>query len=419
MTGRPLRLAYLVTHPIQYQAPLLARIAREPDIDLTVFFESEISLGAYRDPGFGQEIAWDLPLLEGYRHVFLPCRGDRRQLSLTRPRSRGLAAHLRRGRFEALWVHGYARPFHVRSLLSARALGLTTLLRDEATAISARRGPLKRLLRAGFFAALKPLVDRYLAIGSLNRDYWRDLGVPERRIFDMPYAVDNGRFQAMADAAAARREAFRAELGLPPDRPVVLYASKLMARKRAGDLLEAFLALEGPAAARRPLLVVVGDGETRPALEARVAEAGAQEAVRFLGFRNQGELPAFYELADVFVLPSEREPWGLVVNEAMNAGTAVIASDQVASARDLIRAEGSGLGDSGAVFPVGDVAALRGALEAVLAEPGGAEQMGRRARERVSAWDFEADVAGLRAALDLPARPQSAAAEQTPPSSAS
>ncbi|SMF63154.1 Glycosyltransferase involved in cell wall bisynthesis [Tistlia consotensis] len=395
-----MRLAYLVTHPIQYQAPLLARIACEPDIELTAFFASELSLGAFRDPGFGREVTWDVPLLEGYRHEFLPCLGERRDLGILRPWSHGLARRLRRGGFQALWVHGYARPFHVWSLLAARALGLTTLLRDEATAISTRRGGAKRLLRAGFFAGLRPLVDRYLAIGSLNRAYWRALGVAEERIFDMPYAVDNARFQALAGAAAARRDAFRQELGLPPDRPVVLYASKLMARKRAGDLLEAFLGLGGAAAARRPLLLIVGDGELRATLEARVAEAGAAGSVRFLGFRNQAELPAFYELAEVFVLPSEHEPWGLVVNEAMNAGTAVIASDQVAAAHDLISPR-RGRPETGVVFPVGDIAALRGALEQVLADPERAAALGRQALARVSAWDFEADVAGLRAALGL------------------
>lgn len=396
----PLRLAYLVTHPIQYQAPLLARVAREPDIELAVFFASDFSLGSFRDPGFGRTVAWDVPLLEGYRHDFLPCLGVQRTLGTLKPWSYGLASRLHRGGFQALWVHGYARPFHVAALLTGRRLGLTTLLRDEATAISARRGPVKRLLRRAFFAGLRPLVDRYLAIGSLNRAYWQGLGVPDAQLFDMPYAVDNARFRALAEAAAQRRDAFRAELGLPADRPVVLFASKLMARKRAGDLLEAFLGLGGAAAARRPLLLFVGEGERRAALEARVAAAGAGEAVRFLGFRNQAELPALYDLAEVFVLPSEHEPWGLVVNEAMNAGTAVIASDQVAAGHDLIRPGPEG---TGAIFPVGNVPALRSALESVLATPETSRELGLRARERVASWDFEADVAGLRAALGLPA----------------
>src|ERR1700722_11940898 len=107
------RLAYLVSHPIQYQAPLLARIAREPDIDLTVFFTSDHSVRPYKDSGFGVEFTWDTPLLEGYRSQLLPNFGSAPQdVSALSPISR----HIRRAltnpdgspAFDVLWVHGYA-----------------------------------------------------------------------------------------------------------------------------------------------------------------------------------------------------------------------------------------------------------------------------------------------------------------------
>ena len=93
-----LRLAYLVSHPIQYQAPLLRRIAREPDIDLTVFFGSDFSLRAYRDEGFGVDVAWDTPLTEGYKHVFLKALRDNGTVSPTSPRPRTTTARQTRGR---------------------------------------------------------------------------------------------------------------------------------------------------------------------------------------------------------------------------------------------------------------------------------------------------------------------------------
>ena len=79
MKSRP-RLAYLVSHPIQYQAPLLRRISVEANIDLTVFFCSDLSVQTYLDDGFGQAVQWDVPLLEGYRYEFLPAIGNRRRL---------------------------------------------------------------------------------------------------------------------------------------------------------------------------------------------------------------------------------------------------------------------------------------------------------------------------------------------------
>jgi len=392
---RPVRLAYLVSHPIQYQAPLLRAIAAEPDIELTVFFCSDYSVRPHRDEGFGREIEWDVKLLDGYAHEFLPGWADRGRPTLCRPVTHGLARRLRAGGFDALWVHGFARLASLAGMLSARAAGLAVLNRDEAWAMSAPRGPVKRTVKRAFFALLRRLCDGFLVIGAANRDYYRAQGVPDRVMFDMPYAIDNAAFRAGAERAAATREALRRELDIAPGRPVVLFASKFSARKRPDDLLEAFARVATRPEAHAPCLVLVGDGERRAALEARVGRLGLAGSVRFAGFRNQSELPRFYDLCDVFVLPSLHEPWGLVINEAMNANCAVIASDQVGAARDLVRD-----GENGLLFPAGDVDALADRLAQMLADPGRCRAMGERSGAIVARWGFAEDIAGLRAALE-------------------
>src|SRR6185312_5318202 len=142
-----------------------------------------------------------------------------------------------------------------------------------------------------------------------------------------------------------------------------------------------------------PYLLIVGDGEERARLETRALEL-VLEGVRFPGFRNQSELPSFFALADVFVLPSRHEPWGLIVNEAMAAGCAVIVSNEVGAHADLVTN-----GVEGFVFPVGDIEALATDLGRVLSSPEQARRMGEAAKARVATWDFEADVRGLRQAL--------------------
>jgi glycosyltransferase involved in cell wall biosynthesis len=114
-------------------------------------------------------------------------------------------------------------------------------------------------------------------------------------------------------------------------------------------------------------------------------------SVRFCGFRNQSELPAFFNIATVFVLPSLNEPWGLIVNEVMNAGKAVIVSDDVGCQPDLISD-----GVEGCVFPAGNIAALTDALRRVLGQRSTADTMGKRALERINQWNYEEDVRGLR-----------------------
>ena len=336
---RPWRVAYLVTHPIQYQAPLLRHLAADPDIDLTAFFESDFSVDGYHDVEFNREIAWDVPLLDGYRHVFLPRRSfprvPREGFDFWSPMSRGLRAALRDGRFDALWVHGYSRAHHLLAMANAKSLGIKVLLRDEMADIGRARSAARAFVKRGLFGGLDTLVDAYLTIGSRNEESWRGLGVERERMFRMAYAVDNLWFRAGFTEAATRRETLRASLGLEPGRPVILYAAKLIARQAPFDLLNAFARVADRADAGRPYLLMAGDGDLRGQLEAQIASRGLKSA-KLLGFQSQKQLAALYELCDLFILPSERESWGLVVNEVMNAGRAVIARDRVCAATDLV-----------------------------------------------------------------------------------
>jgi glycosyltransferase involved in cell wall biosynthesis len=389
-----IRLAYLVTHPIQYQAPLLRRIAAEPGIDLTVFFCSDFSLKSHLDPYFGKFIAWDTPLTGGYRHEILPALGRRDRLSFWRPFNYGLARRLDPGNFDVLWVHGYNRWFNWLAMAWAKILGLKILVRDEATLISASRHRLKRLAKRLFFLTLRNLSDGFLAIGTLNAQYYQSYGIAPERIFSMPYAVDNAFFRDQARAAARERERLRHELGLSPGRPIILFVSKLSEVKRGQDLLEAYIGMSPDQVQEpHPYLIFIGDGSQRKTLEER---AGTMHwsSIKFLGFRNQTELPGYYDLCDVLVLPSAFEPWGLVINEVMNAGRAVVVSDQVGCGPDLVRP-----GENGAVFPAGDIVRLRQALVDLTGDPQRCRAMGEKSLEIIKTWGLEEDVAGLKQAL--------------------
>ncbi len=393
-TGRKLRLAYFVSHPIQYQAPLLRRIAREPDVDLTVFFFSDHSVRGYLDEGFGVKVEWDVPLLEGYRSEFLPrVREQGAQPSFARPLSSGIFKRLEAGGFDAVWTHGYSTANSLRVILSASMLGMPVLLRAESTLHDRPRSRAKLLAKEGFFRVLRQHLRAVLTIGQANARYWRRYLGEEAPIFSVPYAVDNAFFRGQAEAAAPHREALRRKLDLEPDRPVLLFASKLQERKRCADLIDAFRKIRGEfGAGAEPYLLIVGDGEERAALETRAA---ADPAIRFLGFRNQTELPRFFDLCSVFVLPSVFEPWGLVVNEAMNAGRAVIVSEDVGCREDLLRD-----GYNGYSFAPGDADALAGALLHILSDPEMAKAMGQNSLRLIGEYSFEADVWGLRQALE-------------------
>ena len=258
--------------------------------------------------------------------------------------------------------------------------------------MSKSRGKLKNIVKKTFFCCLDMLVRVFLVIGTMNKQYYLANGIPEKKIFFMPYAVDNDFFQKKSKSCQEKRDWLRASLGLTVDRPIILFASKLTPRKRAMDLLEAFenvLSTIKP----NPYLLFIGDGEMRNDLESRIKQLSLGNDVFVLGFKNQNELPSYYDLCNVFVLPSFYEPWGLVINEAMNAGRAVIASDQVGSAYDLIRH-----GENGFIFKAGDIQELASALKAVLSTPECSQKMGKASLNLISQWGFGRDIAGFKCA---------------------
>jgi glycosyltransferase involved in cell wall biosynthesis len=266
------RLAYLVSHPIQYQAPLLRRIAQEPDIDLTVFFGSDFSVRGYKDLGFGVGVKWDVPLVDGYSHEFLPVIRDDANPGTWSPLSYGIFSRLRGSKgaaaFDVLWMHGYSSLNALQGMLAAKSLGIPVLVRAEPWLGDRDRSGPTLAAKLLFFKLLRGLVDGALPIGTLNAEYWRHYLGEDFPLYRMPYAVDNHYFQSRCAEAHERRPALQNELKLDPMRPVILFASKLQSRKRCGDLIEAYRNLSlGPGMELRPYLVIVGDGEERAALK--------------------------------------------------------------------------------------------------------------------------------------------------------
>lgn len=383
-----MKIAYLLSHPIQYQVPMIRQINAEPDLYLKVFYCSDISVGEHFDEGFGKKFAWDVPLLEGYDYEFLPAIGDSKKLSWARPFNYGLMRALKRGRFDTLWVHGYNRLFFLQAIVCAKMMGLKVFIRDEAWAKSKKRPQNNFLWKKMAFLVLNRLVDAFLAIGKCNRDYYLANGIGAEKIFLAPYSVDNDFFTEKGSLADVTQ--LRKQLNISEDRKVILYASKLSRRKCVLDLISAFAMLKKNDKDKNSILVIVGSGELEGEASKITQEFGMQNEVVMVGFKNQTDLPAYYKLADVFVLPSENEPWGLAVNEAMCCGAAIVASDEVGAAFDLVKDN-----QNGYIFKTGDVNDLAEKLETSLVN---SEQFGQKSREIIANWGFSQIIEGLKLA---------------------
>lgn len=333
--GRP-RLGILATHAIQYQTPLYQELSRRDVVDLHVAFLSADGVRPYHDVGFGITVSWDVNLLDGYRWTLLELdslRTSRWLLALT--------AWLRRQ--DIIVLHGHADPRMLFAAAACRVSRLPYLLRGDSHPESTAVG-LRRLGRHMLASLTVGGAAGALPVGELNAAFYERYGhIPQ---FRAPHSVDNNRFRYMADAAQYGRAARLASLGLDPDKPVVIFSGKLSQRKRPLDAVRAIERCGGKLS-----LLLLGDGPLREVIrpfETRLP-------VRCLGFVNQVDLPGWYACGDVLVLPSEREPWGLVVNEGMASGLVPVVSDAVGCAADLVE----GIGE---VVAIGDIDGLSRAL---------------------------------------------------------
>ncbi|MGE0256451.1 MAG: glycosyltransferase family 4 protein [Alphaproteobacteria bacterium] len=392
---RRCRLAMVVQHPIHYHIPLYRAVSADPDIDLDVLYCQAAWSTSGFDPEVNKVVDWGTPLFDGYCwRIFRNLSPRRDGIGFWKFVNPGLFAAVLTGPYDAVYVHGCNHFTHVAAMLAAKLGGKRLVFRTDSYNLG-ERSPAKRLLRRLIYGTLFRLVDVALYVGRHNRDFYRDAGVPERRLVHAPQVVDNDYFTAAAKALAPRRDEIRAAFGIPPGRRVILFSSKFMAKKQPLRLIEAF----ATSAARRDwTLLMVGDGELLPAARALVDRLGIAEVV-FTGFLDQKTLPRAYTCADIMVLPSAfQETWGLVVPEAMNFGCAMIVSDRVGCAPDLV-ADICGL-----IVPWDDTAALTAAIDRLALDEALRGRFAAGGRARVARWGVPEYVAGLRRALGLPDR---------------
>jgi len=256
---------------------------------------------------------------------------------------------IRPDNFDALLVLGWNRKSFVQGIRAAWRNKVPVLVRGDSQ-LGSTRSRLKGALKYLPYRWFLPRIDAHLYVGKRNRDYLVHYDVREKQLFFSPHFVDNEFFATRAQAArdSGRTREIREEFGIPLDAFVALFVGKFIRVKRPDDFVAASL----HAANMRPDFhaMLVGDGPMRSEIEALAYSKRSR--VHFADFRNQRELPAFYEVANVLVVPGT-ESWALVVNEAMACGVPAIASDAVGCAPDLID-EGS----TGWTFPLNDVASL-------------------------------------------------------------
>lgn len=379
----PKTLAFITTHPIQYQSPVFRSLAADPRLKLEVFYCHSASPEEQAQAGFGVAFDWDTPLLNGYSYRFLRNVASRPGIAgfsgLDTPE---ISEIISPKRFDAVMINGWHYKSAWQTMRACWKTKTPVMVRSDSHLHTERTG-LKRAAKWPLYRWFISKLDACLPVGKWSSDYFLHYGAAAERLFIVPHVIDTDYFQSESKRLESGRSLLRAKWGLSDAAVVFLFAGKFTEKKRPLDFVNAIGQAKLLGAEVEGLMV--GDGPLRAACEQLAKEKNL--SIRFAGFLNQSEITAAYVATDALVLPSDGgETWGLVVNEAMACGVPCFVSDRVGCGPDMIRT-----GETGALFPLGDTETLGQILSEFAANEKKMTWMGSRAKEQ--AQGYRVDVA--------------------------
>lgn len=275
---------------------------------------------------------------------------------------------------DVVFVAGWGHPTVLASIVVARLVGAKIVSMSD-THIS-RPSWLMDTIRRNVFK----LIDAFVPGGSRQRQYLLDAGVESERVFVGSMTSDTAAISELqASVGAEQREEIRRELGIDENTPIFLYVGRLEIIKGLDLLLSAWTSHKRKGNGH---LLILGDGSLRET----VAQYAADHAsITFPGRKQGTELWQHFFASDVLVLPSRKEPWGLVVNEALAANLPVVVSDAVGCIEDLVEPEKNGL-----IFLSEDIDELCSSLSRLASERDLRETLQKRALPTISGWTSRA-----------------------------
>jgi glycosyltransferase involved in cell wall biosynthesis len=377
MPPRPARVLLIHSIPTPYRLPLFQRLAREPGLDLTVYFMSaSASNRLWPATALGLPRAKILPGIT----INLRSGGDIFPIWVnpTAP------LEVFRGNFDAVICAGWdsMTTFLVRAACLIKRTPFILWAGSTPNEQSWRRSvtslPVRALVRSA---------DACLAYGTAAKSYLENLGA--KQVVISYNTVDVRAFEEKTAELEKQRDLVKRQLGIEA-KLVVLYVGQLIERKGVMTLSNALSRLDSEL---NVAMLWVGYGKLRQQLEHAV-HGDKRLRQYFCSAQNIDELSRFYAVADVCVLPSYEEVWGLVVNESLASGVPVITTSAVGSARDLIRD-----GINGFVVPPGDEGAIADRIADVLTSKTGRDQWSREVRETMQDFTYEQNVTAFRTAL--------------------
>ena len=384
-------MIFFLSHPIQYFSPMLKLLAKQTHVK--VYYYSDISLRGGHDEGFGQNVKWDVPLLEGYDYEFI------KNLSTSPSMNNRFADAvnpeiinvLRKESDKIVVLNGWSYFSDLIVMLAARFTGKKIWLRCESPLNQeiGKHGIKKYIKNIVLrYIIFKHLINKFLYIGTRNKEFYAHYGVHDaRRLIFTPYSVDNQNLQSYRQTNITQKQHLRKRFGVPSEGiKVILFVGKYISKKRPMDLLMAFSQLPSD----DYFLIMVGEGHLRAEMEAFIRKKNMKN-ILLTGFVNQSTIWDYYVAADAFVMCSGvGETWGLTVNEAMNFQLPVIVSDTCGCSADLVEQDVNGY-----VFKEGDIDSLAQCILKTTENKSFTEKMGAHSLRIIEKYSNEVIAANM------------------------
>lgn len=320
-----LRIAIVVSHPIQHFCPQYASFSTIDCINCKVFFASALGYKKYFDPSFGKEISWGNLYLDKFDHYFMNGEAilppDKRLDAVT------LESDLEKYAPDVILIYGYyqrlQRRAHRWAVKNKVKIGYISDSEHKQ-----HRSIIKKLVKGIFIRRYFSAIDFFLSVGDSNEDYYKYYGVRSEKIVRMHFPIDLYQYKNAYANKEALNKKIRNEYSIKDNEIVVSVVGKLVSWKSQEKMIAAMEILE-----KRSIyihLFIIGSGNDLEKLKERSKKLKFNK-VHFTGFVSVEDLPAYYAASDIYVHPAAIEPHSIAISEAIYMGCPVIISDRCGS----------------------------------------------------------------------------------------
>jgi glycosyltransferase involved in cell wall biosynthesis len=354
-----MRVLFLTNIPTPYRVDFFNELGKH--CDLTVLFE--------RSNADDREENWTKNNSVNYKSHFLGGKkvGNDTAFSFE------IVKWLKKGMFDYYIIGGYSTPTAMLAINVLRVKNIPFFINADGGLIK-DDSCLKKLLKKHLIKS----ANWYLSSSNSTSEYLKYYGATHENIYKYPFTSISGDEILKYIPSKQDKQKLKQGLGLKYDK-VVLSVGQLIERKGYDSLIESWSKIN-----KDTCLCIIGSGNKKEQLEKKVQEL-ALENVILIDFKPKEELLMYYKAADIFILPTKEDIWGLVINEAMSCGLPIVSTVKCVAALELVEDNINGF-----LTNIDDLDNMTSKLQYLLESYEERQEFGKKSLDKISKYTIEA-----------------------------